>query len=346
MTGRSLRGALGVAVVVCLAAHVGADWTDTTVLTATDYHGPGLKWLGNVHNLDGTSKRQIAMSYIAKSVMTGSDSYFPMTLPAGLRTPFLTPDSTHPNLAFWYTPEAFERDSVADGAEVSEWKNVANICHDGHPAASCTAEKKRQANAFSNNQHVEKLVQADTRWKPVYKRGLLNGHGVVRFTRAHRHGTSGQFLEMVEGCATDTACAATSSTAGFITDWTNSATPANTLFTMFMVVRTHQQRDDANEMGIVRIYPNAATTGFGVFTTATECHPRVSPTLTASSILAEPVTFLASGAGDATPGIYDGLTLKISSTGTADTQTTVVPVEHTCTIAQYMITGTLTSAIT
>ena len=52
MTAQSFRAALGV-VVVFLAAHASADWTDTTELTSGDYHGPGLKWLGNVHNLDG-----------------------------------------------------------------------------------------------------------------------------------------------------------------------------------------------------------------------------------------------------------------------------------------------------
>ena len=215
-----------------------------------------------------TFKRQNGMSYIAKSVMTGADSYFPMTLPAGLRTPFLTPDSTHPNLAFWYTPEAFERDSMADGADVSEWKNVANICHQGHAdTTSCTAEKRRQENAYSNNLYVESLVQPTTGLKPVYKRGILNGHGVVRFARSDRHGTAGQYLEMITTC-TAVACGTSQTTAGFLTDWTNGAgTATNVAFTMFMVVRTHQQRDDANEMGIVRLYPSGASTGFGVYTT-------------------------------------------------------------------------------
>jgi len=40
-------------------------------------------------------------SYLAKSVITGKDSYYPQSLPQTLKTPFLVPDSTHPNLAFW-----------------------------------------------------------------------------------------------------------------------------------------------------------------------------------------------------------------------------------------------------
>ena len=40
-------------------------------------------------------------SHMAKSVITGKDSYYPQTLPETLKTTHLVADSTHPNLAFW-----------------------------------------------------------------------------------------------------------------------------------------------------------------------------------------------------------------------------------------------------
>ena len=40
-------------------------------------------------------------TYGAKSVITGKDSFYPATLPESLKTPYVVPDSTHPELAFW-----------------------------------------------------------------------------------------------------------------------------------------------------------------------------------------------------------------------------------------------------
>jgi len=63
-------------------------------------HGAGLVYKGAVYNGDKTVRLSTA-SYLAKSVITGKDSYYPQSLPQTLKTPFLVPDSTHPNLAFW-----------------------------------------------------------------------------------------------------------------------------------------------------------------------------------------------------------------------------------------------------
>ena len=128
--------------VILSCLDVSAQWTDQTLVSSMQY-GVDLANQGDAFNLDGTITSKTAVSYTAKSVITGFDSYFPSTLPASLKVPFLTPDSTHPNLAFWYTPDVFTRDGVADGTRVSEWINVANICYNGHAdLTSCTQLKK------------------------------------------------------------------------------------------------------------------------------------------------------------------------------------------------------------
>ena len=83
-------------------------WSDTQKLVGTtvnglgpvSFHGPELAYKGEVWNGDKTVRYSTA-SYVAKSVITGRDSYYPPTLPETLKTPFVVPDSTHPNLAFW-----------------------------------------------------------------------------------------------------------------------------------------------------------------------------------------------------------------------------------------------------
>lgn len=97
--------------VLLLALVSGASatsWSDTAKLTGTtanglgpvSFHGPGLVYKGEVWNGDKTVRFSTA-SYVAKSVMTGKDSFYPASLPETLKTPYLTPDSTHPHLAFW-----------------------------------------------------------------------------------------------------------------------------------------------------------------------------------------------------------------------------------------------------
>jgi hypothetical protein len=85
----------------------------------------------------------------------------------------------------------FERDGVADGARVSEWKNVAQICYHGFLETvdktangydivnDCTYAKKAgtQAVLGGNNRHVEALKQDNPHHQPLYKKNVLNGHG-------------------------------------------------------------------------------------------------------------------------------------------------------------------------
>jgi len=117
----------------------------------------------------------------------------------------MRPDCTHANLpspaprmqrlpparAYRYTPDVFERDGVADGAKVPEWKNVAQICYQGFrntvaetadandAANDCTYAKKgnTQAVAGGNTRHVEALKQENVHHQPIYKKNALNGHG-------------------------------------------------------------------------------------------------------------------------------------------------------------------------
>ena len=87
-------------------------WTDKEQVLAAgaptnskaSFHGPGLIYRGEVWNGDKTKIAEAGLTYIAKSVMTGKDSFYPESLPQTLKSPYVVPDSTHPKLAFWYEP--------------------------------------------------------------------------------------------------------------------------------------------------------------------------------------------------------------------------------------------------
>jgi hypothetical protein len=103
-----------------------------------------------------------------------------------------------------------------------------------------------QSVSGGNTKHVEALKQPVEARKPVYKDNVLNGFGVVRFTRDASDGTLGKYLEMYKRC-TAVDCSAADATPGFVTDWTNSqTTPTSTAFTIFMVLKTYQSQSDTN----------------------------------------------------------------------------------------------------
>ena len=91
---------------LALVAGAGATtWSDTSKIKAAGgtglaYHGPDLKYNGVV-KVEGDVVVAGTHTYGAKSVITGKDSYYPATLPESLKTPYVVPDSTHPELAFW-----------------------------------------------------------------------------------------------------------------------------------------------------------------------------------------------------------------------------------------------------
>jgi len=84
---------------------------------------------------------------------------------------------------------------------------VANICYQGFRqtvaetaggydlANDCTYAKKAntQAVEFGNNKHVEALKQDDPVHQPIYKKGVLNGHGVVGFVALTSTATADSF---------------------------------------------------------------------------------------------------------------------------------------------------------
>eukprot|EP00284_Hemiselmis_tepida_P019042 CAMPEP_0174917174 /NCGR_PEP_ID=MMETSP1355-20121228/2297_1 /TAXON_ID=464990 /ORGANISM="Hemiselmis tepida, Strain CCMP443" /LENGTH=1565 /DNA_ID=CAMNT_0016162241 /DNA_START=78 /DNA_END=4771 /DNA_ORIENTATION=+ len=347
-----------------------AAWSDTSVLAATTYHGPNLAFKGDLGSSttgvdDGTLA--IGSTIVAKSVMTGSDSFFPSTLPASLKVPHLVPDSTHPDLAFWWTPEAFERDGVADGAYVSEWPNVANICHDKHVetvtgAANdiCVTAKVQNSQAVSggNTVNVARMGQNDATKRPIYKKKIANGHGVVRFTRSAVDGTAGPFLELDQRC-TDSACGTASTTEGWAADTVFDAAIVANGLTMITVVKMSQSATDRNNMGIVHLNANTADkNGFALYATESKCMPKHYGAFT---------TALQTGGGalttqqldgtglklvrldvSSTPtastimNAYSGMTLKIFG-NTADTSTGEQTLSHTCTLDKYLFQGTLMS---
>ncbi|KAJ1482640.1 hypothetical protein T484DRAFT_1803269 [Baffinella frigidus] len=65
------------------------------------------------------------------SVIAGRGGRFPAQLPTRLQIPHHTPDALHPNLKFWFAPEALE-EGGEDGGRVGVWRNMANECWEGH----------------------------------------------------------------------------------------------------------------------------------------------------------------------------------------------------------------------
>lgn len=157
-----------------------------------------------------------------------------------------------------FTPDSLEEASTADGASVSSWRNVANICYLDHECAPRPPTRRRAARArltplpspspsplrsaectsamrnANEPMAVERLVQSTAGnqvWplpatdadaaaapgaprlrrggagcaQPVFKREVVNGRGVVRFTRGNVAGTAGQFLQMETTAASGTA---------------------------------------------------------------------------------------------------------------------------------------------
>jgi hypothetical protein len=172
------------------------------------------------------------------SVMTGSQSVFPPVmagngLPETLKVRYKYPNSLHPNLRFWFTPDTFEMSNTADNTLVSRWLNVANLCHPGHQsAAECTSAKI----AAGDNMAAEALKQSTAGSRPVYKKGIVNNRGVVRFSRTNVDGSAGKFLQM--------ETSSTSNAAGFTTN------PfASNKYTIFLVSRVQQAATDTGQHG-------------------------------------------------------------------------------------------------
>ncbi|EKX38196.1 hypothetical protein GUITHDRAFT_115740 [Guillardia theta CCMP2712] len=184
-----------------------------------------------------------------KSVISGVGTYFARQLPKTLTGPF-GPDPTHPNLRFWFTPDTFEQDNVADNTPVETWRNVAQL-----------GVINGVQTLYGDPEQPERLMQTTSSQKPLYKRGVLNGHGVVRFARSNTDGSTGQRLVMYQNSsATDK---------GFMMN------PFANSFTMMMVVKTNQNVGDTGEMGIFSAgeTENGATgeKGLHVFKTCSTC---------------------------------------------------------------------------
>ena len=165
----------------------------------------------------------------ARSVMTGRNTaFFPDELPEKLKSKFHVPDSLHPNLRFWFTPEQLDSEGHVDGDRVSVWKNVANICYrdtgkGSHPEwlmtnGSLSSIQGHCRNAYSpvmrgtwaqeygevtnfvqtiGNSQKEILYQHAPAHMPQYRKNMApNGHSALRFKRKDQDGTRGKFMYM------------------------------------------------------------------------------------------------------------------------------------------------------
>ena len=176
--------------------------------------------------------------------------------PESRRGRYTTPNYLHPNLRFWYTPDALEAANVADGASVTAWTNIANICYQGHWSSACTSLKQ----ATSATMADEALLQTTTASAPVFKRSVLNGHGVVHFTRSSASGTAGQFLQMYTAAA------------GVTTGFQKNPFANSGGYTIFLVVRTIQSITDTGNFGILNLVTAASSlAGLSLYKRSVSC---------------------------------------------------------------------------
>jgi hypothetical protein len=134
---------------------------------------------------------------------------------------------------------------------------VANYCYRGHSSSDCTTAK---INA-GENLAPEALIQSTSGSQPVYKKGVLNNRGIVRFTRSAVDGSGGNFLQM--------ETTATSGTAGFTTSPFSSGK-----YTLFLVARTQPGTTDTGKQGILNLAKAASDTtnqGLSIYQDSVVC---------------------------------------------------------------------------
>mmetsp|Transcript_88906 Transcript_88906/g.236916 ORF Transcript_88906/g.236916 Transcript_88906/m.236916 type:complete len:166 (+) Transcript_88906:277-774(+) len=85
-------------------------------------------------------------------------------------------------------------------------------------------------------------MQTTSASQPIYKKSVLNGRGVVRFTRGDVSGLTGQRLELFQNSS--------SSNKGFASSNSNPFTNSSNEWTLFVVARTTQATGDVGSMGI------------------------------------------------------------------------------------------------
>jgi hypothetical protein len=118
-----------------------------------------------------------------------------------------------PSLLYRFTPDSFEQDKISDSTPVvsvinvsvasflhsliakiklrsiscfqSIWRNIAQVGIDA----------TNQQNESKLPQQTEVLMQPTVAFRPIYKKNVLNGRGVVRFSRRDTAGATGQNLE-------------------------------------------------------------------------------------------------------------------------------------------------------
>mmetsp|Transcript_88914 Transcript_88914/g.236969 ORF Transcript_88914/g.236969 Transcript_88914/m.236969 type:complete len:1183 (+) Transcript_88914:27-3575(+) len=188
---------------------------DTLIFVFVFIHRSSCQWTDQTH-----------------SVISSAQTFFAPQLPATLNAPHYAPDPTHPNLRFWFTPDSFEQDNTPDSTTVSKWRNVARIGIDANNIQT----------GSSDPQQIEALMQTTSASQPIYKKSVLNGRGVVRFTRGDVSGLTGQRLELFQNSS--------SSNKGFASSNSNPFTNSSNEWTLFVVARTTQATGDVGSMGI------------------------------------------------------------------------------------------------
>ena len=108
----------------------------------------------------------------------------------------------------------------------------------------------------------EVLAQRVAQNAPTYKKGILNGYGVVRFVRGSNDGSSGQFLQIESN--------STSRVSGFSPG--SNPFQTNKGFTIFLVVRTVQSNADTGVFGILNLVTNQNTLqGLSIYKQSVTC---------------------------------------------------------------------------
>ena len=250
--------------------------------------------------------------YSPRSVMTGRHTdFFPEALPDSLKVRFHVPDSLHPNLRFWFTPDQLDEEGHANGERIKIWRNVANICYRGHPEymmegknlsfirGNCSPSRQelyqrgqwpQEYGEVTNfvqtlgNSQKEILYQHDPAYMPQYRTKQINGHSALHFRRKDTDGGRGKFMYMYtmlgdkQGFQDESRNPFASQSDQCSNVPSYRGAPKE--FTIFVVVKTFSKPGDRYFHGILNIIGGSASDrwkGLSIFKNSATCSSGKTP---------------------------------------------------------------------
>lgn len=246
--------------------------------------------------------------FAPRGVMTGRNSIFPEELPDKLKVKFHVPDSLHPNLRFWFTPDQLDQEGHANGDRIQVWRNVANICYRGHPEfmmdpnndsiilGNCNSTSGGLFEPYTRgqwpqeygevtnfvqtigNSQKEILYQHNPTEMPQYRTNMANGHSSLRFRRKNLDGSKGKFMYMYTSLGDKTGFQKQAHNPFGGNSDACSSMPAyrgaKKEFTLFLVAKTFSMPGDINFHGILNIIGGSGSDrwrGLSLFKNSATC---------------------------------------------------------------------------